>query len=43
MRIFGQVSLVEKQKVSNLRKTRSKEFEFLVTMTFQYGGYFGFN
>ena len=49
---FGQVLLVQKQKASNLCKTTSKEFEFLnksyatavamATMTFQYGGYFGF-
>jgi hypothetical protein len=44
--------LVDKQKVSYLYKTTSKEFEFLhksyatavamATMTFQDGGYFGF-
>ena len=54
MRIFGQLWLVDKQKVPYLYKTRSKEFEFLqksyatavaiATMTFQIqnGGYFGF-
>jgi hypothetical protein len=54
MRIFGQLLLVDKQKVPNLYKTTSKEFEFLhkiyttavampmATMTFQDGGYFGF-
>jgi hypothetical protein len=52
MRIFGQLLLVDKQKVPYLHKTTSKEFEFLhksyatavamATMTFQNGGYFGF-
>ena len=52
MRIFGQVLLVQKQKASNSCNTTSKEFEFfsksyatvvaMATMTFQYGGYFGF-
>jgi hypothetical protein len=52
MRIFGQLLLVDKQKVPYLYKTTSKEFEFLdknyatavamATMTFQDGGYFGF-
>ena len=53
MRIFGQLLLVDKQKVPYLYiKTASKEFEFLhksyatavamATMTFQDGGYFGF-
>ena len=51
MRIFGQLLLVDKQKVPYLQKTTSKEFEFLhesyataiamATMTFQDGGYFG--
>ena len=51
MRIFGQLLLVDKQKVPYLYKTTSKEFEFLhksyatavamTTMTFQDGGYFG--
>ena len=50
MRIFGQLLLVDKQKVPYLYKT--KEFAFLhksyatavamATMTFQDGGYFGF-
>jgi hypothetical protein len=49
MRIFGQLLLVDKQKVLCLYKTTSKEFEFLhksyatavamATMTFQDGGY----
>jgi hypothetical protein len=53
MHIFGQLLLVDKQKVPYLHKTTSKEFEFLhksyataiamATMTFQDGGYFGFN
>jgi hypothetical protein len=52
MRIFGQLLLVDKQKVPCLHQTTSKEFEFLhksyatavamATMTFQNGGYFGF-
>ena len=52
MRIFGQLLLVDKQKVPYLYKTTSKEFEFLhksyttavamATMTFQDGEYFGF-
>jgi hypothetical protein len=52
MRIFGQLLLVDKQKVPYLYKTTSKEFEFshksyatavaMATMTFQDGGYFGF-
>ena len=52
MRIFGQQLLVDKQKVPYLNKTTSKELKFLhksyatavamETMTFQYGGYFGF-
>jgi hypothetical protein len=52
MRIFGQLLLVDKQKVLYLYKTTSEEFEFLhksyatavavATMTFQGGGYFGF-
>jgi hypothetical protein len=52
MRIFGQLLLVDKEKVLYLYKTTSKEFEFLhksyatavvmATMTFQDGGYFGF-
>jgi hypothetical protein len=52
MRIFGQLLLVDKQKVPYLCKTTSKEFELLyksyataiamATMTFQDGGYFGF-
>jgi hypothetical protein len=52
MRIFGQLLLVDKQKVPYLHKITSKEFEFLhkcyptavaiATMTFQKGGYFGF-
>jgi hypothetical protein len=52
MRIFGQLLYVDKQTVSYLYKTTSKEFEFLhknyaaavamATMTFQDGGYFGF-
>jgi hypothetical protein len=29
MRIFGQLLLVDKQKVPHLYKTTSKEFEFL--------------
>jgi hypothetical protein len=49
---FGQLLLVDKQKVPYLYKTTSKEFEFLhksyatavamATMTFQDGGYFCF-
>ena len=54
MRIFGQLLLVDKQKVLYLYKTTSEEFEFLhksyatavavatMSMTFQGGGYFGF-
>jgi hypothetical protein len=52
MRVFGQLLLVDKQKVPYLYKITSKEFEFLhksyatvvamETMTFQDGGYFGF-
>ena len=52
MRIFGQLLLVDNQKVPDLYKTISKEFEFLhksyatavamATMTFQDGGYVGF-
>jgi hypothetical protein len=52
MRIFGQLLLVDKQKVHYLHKKASKEFEFLhksyatalvmATMTLQDGGYFGF-
>ena len=52
MRIFGQLLLIDKQKVPDLYKTTSKEFAFLhksyatavamATMTFQDGGYFGF-
>jgi hypothetical protein len=52
MRIFGQLLLVDKQKVPYSYKTTSKEFEFLhksyatavtmATMTSQDGGYFGF-
>ena len=52
MRIFGQLLLVDKQKVPYLHKTTSKELEFLhisyansvamATMTFKNGGYFGF-
>ena len=52
MRIFGQLFLVDKQKVTYLYKTTSKEFEFLhksyetavamATMALQDGGYFGF-
>jgi hypothetical protein len=52
MRIFGQLLLVDRQKVPFLYKSTSKEFEFLqtsyatavamATMTFQDGGYFGF-
>jgi hypothetical protein len=52
MRIFGQLLLVDKQKVPYLHKTTSKELEFLyksyatsvamATMTFHNGGYFGF-
>ena len=49
MRICGQLLLVDKQKVPYLYKTTSKKFEFLqtsvamATMTFEDGGYFGFN
>jgi hypothetical protein len=49
---FGQLLLVDKQKVRYLYKTTSKKFELLhksyatavamATMTFQDGGYFGF-
>jgi hypothetical protein len=53
MRIFGQLLLVDKQKVHYLYKTTSKKsVEFLhksygtavamATMTFQDGAYFGF-
>jgi hypothetical protein len=52
MRIFGQLLLIDKQKVPYLYKTTSKEFEFfhksyatavaMATMTFQDAGYFGF-
>ena len=52
MGIFGQLLLVDKQKVPNLYKATSKEFEFLhksdaaavamATMIFQDGGYFSF-
>ena len=52
MRIFGQLLLVDKQKVSYLYKTKSKDFEFLdnsyattvamAKMTFRDGGYSGF-
>jgi hypothetical protein len=52
MRMFGQLLLVDDQRVPYLHKTTSKEFEFLpksyatfvamATMTFQNGGYFGF-
>jgi hypothetical protein len=52
IRIFGQLLLVEKQKVSYWYKTISREFEFfhksyatvvaMATMTFQDRGYFGF-
>jgi hypothetical protein len=48
---FGQLLLVDKQKVTYLYKITTKEFEFLhksyatavamATMTFQNGGYFG--
>jgi hypothetical protein len=51
MRIFGQLLVVDKQKVPYLYKTTSKEFELLhkshatavamATLTFQDGGYFG--
>jgi hypothetical protein len=51
MRIFGQLLLVDKQKVPYPYKTTPKEFEFLhksyatavaiATMAFQDGGYFG--
>jgi hypothetical protein len=51
MRIFGQLLLVDKEKVPYLYKTTSKEFEFLykryatavgmATMTFQDSGYIG--
>jgi hypothetical protein len=50
MRMFGQLLLVDKQKVPYLYETTSKEFEFLhksyatgvamATMTFQDGTYF---
>jgi hypothetical protein len=47
---FGQLLLVDKQKVRYLYKATSKEFEFLhkryavtmAKMTFQDGGYFSF-
>jgi hypothetical protein len=50
MRIFGQLWLVDKQKVPYLYKTTPKEFDILrksyaiamTTMTFQDGGNFGF-
>jgi hypothetical protein len=52
MRIFGQLLIVDKQKVPYLYKTTSKKYEFLhksyltavamATMTFQDGGFFGF-
>jgi uncharacterized protein Usg len=52
MRNFGQLLLVDKQKVPYLYKTTSKEFGFLhksyatavsmATMTFQDSGYFDF-
>jgi hypothetical protein len=43
MRIFGQLLLVDKQKVPYLYKATYEEFEFLhKRMTFQDGGYFGF-
>jgi hypothetical protein len=49
MRIFGQLLLVDKQKVPYLYKTTSKEFDkklctavAMATMTFQDGGYSGF-
>jgi hypothetical protein len=50
MRIFGQLLLVDKQKVPYLYKTTSKEFLHksyatavsMATMMFQDGGYFGF-
>ena len=52
MRIFGQLLLVDKQKVLYLYKTTSKEFEFfhksyatavaMATMTFYVGRYFDF-
>jgi hypothetical protein len=51
MRIFGQLLVVDKQKVPYLYKTTSKELEILhksyatavamTTMTFRDGGYFG--
>jgi hypothetical protein len=51
MHIFGQLLLVDKQKVPYSHKTTSKEFELLhksyaiavamAIMTFQDGGYFG--
>ena len=52
MRIFGQLLLVNEQKLPYLYNTTSKKFEFLhksyatvvamAKMTFQDGGYFGF-
>jgi hypothetical protein len=52
MCIFGQLLLVDKQKVPYSYKTTSKEFEFLhksyataiamATLAFQDGRYFGF-
>ena len=52
MRIFGQLLLVDKQKIPYLYITMSKELEFLhksyatavamATTTFQDGGYFDF-
>jgi hypothetical protein len=43
MRIFGQLLLVDKQKVPYLHKTTSKELDVaMATMTFQNCGYFGF-
>jgi hypothetical protein len=49
MRILGQLLLVDKQKVTYLYKTTSKELHksyatavAMATMTFQDGGYFGF-
>ena len=52
IRIYGQIILDEKQKVSYLQRMTSKEFGFfhesyvtavaMTTMTFQNGGYFDF-
>jgi hypothetical protein len=42
MRIFGQLLLVDKQKVPYLHKTSSATAVAMATMTFQNGGYFGF-